>query len=212
MTVAELEQVVETRAAQVADVSFPKRTVTVIAMPYEQPTVINEPRRSYTEIVTRGAFDGIEKRTSRIRAYRDHSRDAVVGKITGLHPSRSEGLVAEVRMFTTELGDETLTLCDEDGLDASVGFGLLRRDDGRVWDDAEVWERNRTVRRLNRLWLDHLALVPDPAYPGAKVLDVRDAAVRPQEPVYGDATPNRDRLAYLELRAQLDALNARWLR
>jgi len=202
---------VETRSAQVADVNFPKRLVTVIAMPYEQPTTIHTNKRSFTEVVSRGAFDGIEKRASRIRAYRDHRYDNVVGKITGMHPSRSEGLVTEVRMFGTDRGDETLTLCDEDGLGASAGFGLLRRDDGRVWDDAEVWE-GRSVRRLNRLWLDHLAFVPNPAYPGATVLSVRDAAVRPQEPFSGDATPNRDRLALEEQRALKAEIDRRWLR
>jgi phage head maturation protease len=210
--VAEPDIVVETRSAQVADVSFPKRIVTVIAMPYEQPALIHTNRRSFTEVVTRGAFDGIEKRASRIRAFRDHDYRDVVGKIMAAHPSRSEGLVTEVRMFATDIGERTLIECDEDGLSASAGFGLLRRDDGHVWDDAEVWESNRAVRRLNRLWLDHLAFVPNPAYPGAKVLDVRDASERPQEPVSQDATPNRDRIVLDQLRAQRDALDARWLR
>ena len=81
-----------------------------------------------------------------------------------------------MRIFKTPLGEETLTLCDEGGLDASAGFSLLRRDDGRIWDDAEVWERNRSVRRLNRIRLDHLALVPNPAYPDARTLSVRTNA------------------------------------
>ena len=114
-------------------------------------------------------------------------------------------------MFKTPLGDETLALCDEGGLDASVGFALLRRDDGRAWDDAEVWERNRTVRRLNRLWLDHLALVPDPAYPDAAVLSVRNTPAASQELVQGDATPNRDVLTVEEQKAAFEALNRRWL-
>lgn len=217
MTVTELETpLVETRAAQVAEVNYPKRTVTVIAMPYEQPTVIQEARRSYTEIVTRGAFAGTEKRgNGQIRANRDHSWDKLVGKVVAVHPSRSEGLVAEVRMFRTQIGEDTLIECDEGGLDASAGFGLLRQGPngtGPVYPDAEVWERNRSVRRLNRLWLDHLALVPNPAYQGATVLDVRDAAVRPQEPAGGDGTPNRDRLTIQEQQAALEALNRRWLR
>jgi hypothetical protein len=33
------------------------------------------------------------------------------------------------------------------------------------------------VRRL-RLWLDHIALVSNPAYPDARVLAVRDARLR----------------------------------
>lgn len=208
---------IETRngaGQQVAEVNFPKRIVTVVAMPYESPAVVDYRGKSVTEIVSRSAFDGVEKRTGMIKAFRDHHYQGVVGKIVGLHPSRSEGLVSEVKIFPTPLGEETLTLCDEGGLDASVGFGLLKQPDGRVYPDAEVWDRSRSVRRLNRLFLDHLALVPDPAYPGAVVLDVRTAAGRTQDPPDGLAaagvTPNLDRLALDALRAQMAALDERW--
>jgi HK97 family phage prohead protease len=209
MTVVLAEPVIETRSGdgfQVAEVDFPRRLVTVLAMPYERAAEITGPGRVFTEIVSRTAFDGIEKRSSKIRANRDHSWDRPIGKVVGLHPSRKEGLVAEIRISRTQLGEETLELSEDDVLSASAGFGLLRRDDGRVWEDAEVWERNRTVRRLNRLWLDHLALVPNPAYPDASVLSVRQA----QEPPRADATPNRDRIILQTLRAEKAALDARW--
>jgi HK97 family phage prohead protease len=215
MTDTLTEPVVEFRSGdeyQVAEVNFPKRLVTVVAMPYESPAAIYAPGRTFTEVVSRGAFTGIEKRAGKIRANRDHSWQKVVGKLVALHPSRKEGLVTEVRMFTTPDGEETLRLCDEGGLDASAGFTLLCRDDGRVWDDAEVWEQNRSVRRLNRLRLDHLAFVPNPAYQDATVLDVR----RAQEPAGGEHTsvsmPNRDRLRIEALRAEKALLDARWLR
>jgi hypothetical protein len=83
----------------------------------------------------------------------------------------------------------------------------VRRDDGRVWEDAEVWEQNHQVRRLNRLWLDHLALVPNPAYTDAAVLNVRKVGAL--TPDLGD-TPNRDLLVVLAQRAELDELNRRW--
>jgi len=204
--------VVETRSGdgyQVADVNFPKRIVTVIAMPYESPTEIISGGRAFTEVVSRGAFDGVEKRASKIRANRDHSWDRVVGKIVGLHPSRREGLVAEVRMFTTDDGEETLQLCDQGGLDASAGFMLLRRPDGRIHEDAEVWERNRSVRRLNRILLDHLAFVANPAYPDAAVIDVRQAETETIRDV--GETPNRDWLTLEALRAQRDELNRRYM-
>jgi HK97 family phage prohead protease len=197
MTDTLAEPIVETRSGdgyQVADVNYPKRIVTVIAMPYERPTEIVERGGAFVEVVTRGAFDGIEKRTSKIRANRDHSWDKPVGKVVALHPSRTEGLVAEVRISRTPDGDATLELCEDDVLSASAGFGLLRRDDGRVWDDAEVWSDDRTVRRLNRLWLDHLAFVPNPAYPDAAVVSVRHTPGRPQEAPQGEqvsvSTPN----------------------
>src|SRR5215472_4345746 len=206
-----VEPAIETRSGegyQVAEVNFPKRLVTVVAMPYERPAEIKSGDWLFTEVVSRGAFDGIEKRARTIRANRDHSWDKPVGKIVALHPSRKEGLVADIRIFGTALGDDTLTLCDEGGLDASAGFQLLRRDDGRVYEDAETWDRSRSVRRLNRLHLDHLSLVPNPAYPDATVLQVR-TAIQPPLPIV-DATPNFDRLLIADQRARYAALNERW--
>lgn len=213
------EQPVETRSGvdhQVAEVNFPKRIVTCIAMPYEQPAEIHEHGRSYLEVVSREAFNGSEKRAGgQIRVNRDHDWENLCGKIVGIHPSRREGLVTDVKIFGTDIGERTLVECDEGGLDASVGFQLLLRKDGRVYDDAEVWERNRTVRRLNRLWLDHLAFVPNPAH-DTSVLSVRDTSPRPQEAVGGErmsvGTPNLDRAALDLLRSQKAALDGKWLR
>ena len=50
-------------------------------------------------------------------------------------------------------------------LDASVGF--------RVKPGGETWDAARTRRQVTRGELDHVALVPDPAYTGANVLAVR---------------------------------------
>ncbi len=207
------EQGIETRSGhgqQVAEVNYPKRIVTVVAMPYESPTVVEYRGRKVLEVCSRSAFNGAEKRTGTVKAFRDHRYQGLVGKIVGLHPSRKEGLITDVKIFNTPLGEETLTLCDEGGLDASVGFGLLHQPDGRVYPDAEVWERNRTVRRLNRVFLDHLALVPDPAYPDAVVLDVRNGLERAQGPLEAVATPNRDRVIVDAQRAAYEALNERW--
>jgi HK97 family phage prohead protease len=209
-----LEPLVELRSGdgyQVTDVNFPKRIVTVVAMPYERPATIHQADGSYDEVVSRGAFDGIEKRSGKVRVNRDHSWDKPVGKIVALHPSRKEGLVTEVRISPTVLGEETLSLCDDDVLSASAGFGLLRRADGSVYDDAEVWDRNRTVRRLNRIHLDHLAFVPNPAYIDAAVISVRQS-VGPQDGLSRDGTPNRVKMALQEQQAQHAALNRRWLR
>jgi len=208
MTEAMLETVVETRAAVVADVNYPKRIVTVVAMPYEQPTQVRFRGRSVMEVVTRGAFDGIERRTSRIKVNRDHDPTKPIGKIIGLHPSREEGLVTEVKVSPTRDGDDALALADDGVLDASAGFTLLHKDNGDVYPDAEVWENNRSVRRLKRLWLDHLALVSNPAYPSATVLDVRRQE-EPPEPLVV-ARPNLTRFQVDKWRAEMAAIDARY--
>jgi phage head maturation protease len=116
-----------------------------------------------------------------------------------LHPSREEGLVAEVKISPVALGDETLVLAEDGILDASAGFAI--KDE----PGAEVWE-TRGRHRLNKLWLDHIGLVPDPAYPTASVLAVRQA----DPVVVASATPNRDRLLLEEARRQYAALDVRW--
>jgi HK97 family phage prohead protease len=198
---------IECRAAQVADVSYPKRTATVIVAPYETPTSIYERGRSFTEIVSRGAYSGCQRRVGSIRANRDHDWAKLVGKIEQLHPERDEGLVAEIRMFKTPAGDETLELCAEDGLSASAGFALMREGGatGPVKHGAETWSRDRTVRRLNELWLDHVAFVPNPAYEAATVVDVRHTTGT-------TGAPNLERLEVERWRSMLAAIDSRYIK
>ena len=87
---------------------------------------------------------------------------------------------------------------------------LLPTDASGLWGGTFHSIGNRMLRRLNRLRLDHLAMVPDPAYAGASVLSVRSAAVTPQEPLSAGVTPNLDRLADEALRARFDEINRRW--
>jgi len=207
---------IEFRAAEVAEVSYPKRTVTVLVAPYETPTVIHTPHRSFTEVVSRGAYDGVQRRVGSIRANRDHDWSKLAGRVTAVYPDRDDGLVADVKMFNSGAGPETLELCAEDGLSASAGFALMREGGavGRVKQGAEVWERSRTVRRLNELWLDHVAFVPNPAYETATVLDV--LAMTPAEIIEADmpstppGRPNLERLELERLRSELALLNARY--
>ena len=71
------------------------------------------------ESIAQGAFDGIERRANRVRVNRDHELQRTVGRAVTFHPSREDGLVAELKIAKTELGDETLQLADEGILDAS---------------------------------------------------------------------------------------------
>lgn len=202
---------IEFRGGQVVDVSHPKRTVTVIVAPYETETEIHTPYKVFTEIVSRGAYAGVERR-SNIRANRDHSWDKLAGRIVASYPDRDEGLLADVKMFSNQWGTETLELCAEDGLSASAGFLLLRENGrhGPVKPDAEQWTDNGRTRRLNHLYLDHVAFVPDPAYETANVVDVRlHQHHEPTVPV-AVLTPNLDHLELERWRAKLAAIDVRY--
>lgn len=170
---------IEHRSAELVNVDERQRIVTLIVMPYEKQTVVAHEGRVVREIVSRGAFDGIERRANRIRVNRDHDVTRTVGRALTFHPNRQEGLVADLRIARTELGDETLALAEEGILDASAGFVPMA--------GGEKWE-GRSLRRLSKIFLAHIAMTPDPAYQEARVLAVR------QREVAGtlSATPNLD--------------------
>src|SRR5262245_2308847 len=109
------------RAAEVVGVSYPKREIDLIVIPYDTETTVRYQGRRMVETIARGAFDGIERRANRVRVNRDHLLERTVGRATAFHPSRDEGLVAELRIARTPLGDETLELAEEGCLDASAG-------------------------------------------------------------------------------------------
>jgi len=102
----------------------------------------------------------------RVRANRDHNKARTIGKVVHFWPDRVEGLVADVRIARTDLGEETLALADDDCISASVGFGVRPSD--------QKLERRTMTRRIKNAYLDHLSFVESPAYVGARVLSVRD--------------------------------------
>jgi phage head maturation protease len=168
---------VETRSAalRVDSVNKVERIVTVLAVPYEQPTKVPFRDSVWTEVFARSAFKGIEQgRGKRIPVTAaleipapDHRGGRLVGKVISSDPYRDEGLVSEVKISMTDQGDEVLALADDDALAVSVGFMV-----GNSRFDQDL-DRYTKTRRINRAFLDHLAFVGQPAYDGAKVLAMR---------------------------------------
>jgi HK97 family phage prohead protease len=164
---------VEYRSAQQVDVSAPQRTLDVIVMPWETPTVVHHKGRRVHEICSHGAFDTIDRDGGRVKVNRDHDFTKPLGRAIAFDPQHPEGLWARLRIAKTRDGDEALELAREQVLDVSAGFG--------VYENGETWPSAR-VRRLRKCWLDHVAMVSNPAYAGARVLAVRRG------------TPNLDRV------------------
>jgi HK97 family phage prohead protease len=161
----------EMRSAQVLDVRHPDRTIELIAAPYDEEVPVLRRGEWITETILRGAFDGVELRANRVKVNRDHDVSRTIGRAVALYPNRDEGLVAQLRISRTPQGDEALELASDRVLDASIAFAPMR--------DGEQYTENRTRRQITRAFLGHIALVPDPAYEGAQVLDVRSASLRP---------------------------------
>lgn len=159
---------VETRAAQIDNVDFGERVISVITVPYEQPTQIMYRQEVWNEVFSRTAFAGIETRSNRIPANREHNPEHLVGRVVGVNPGHEGGLLTDIKVSRTARGDETLELARDDVLSASAGFMI--KDPYR---DQEL-DRRSKMRRIHRAFLEHVAFVGVPAYPGAKVLAVRN--------------------------------------
>lgn len=155
---------VEIREASEATVDSTRRIITVIAVPYESPAQVQYRQEWWQEIFARHAFHGIDADPNQVRVNRDHDRTRTVGKVVRFDPNHPTGLLAEIRIAETQLGDETLALAAEDMLSASVGFG--------VYPGGHDLDRRTMTRRINRAFLNHLSLVEQPAYDGAKVVGV----------------------------------------
>lgn len=175
---------IEHRAAVVEGINHRERIITVIAVPWEQEATVDYRGELWTEVFHRGALDSLATmRPDRVRAYREHERRNVFGRATKFVPDDERGCVAEVYVAKTALGDETLALADDQCVSCSIGFVPLE----------QRLDRAAMKKHVNRAFLDHLAFVADPAYPGAEVIGVREAPTA--APAVFAPTPNLDALA-----------------
>ena len=184
-------QPVENRAAATLDnVNFPERIITIVAVPYEEPAQIEYRGRLWNEVFSRSAFSGLESRQKRVPVlahfglpgHQDHTGAHLVGKMARAFPNRPEGLVLDLKVSKTARGDEALELAADDALSPSVGYAVRGSD--------QVLDMRSMTRRINRAFLDHLALVSQQAYAGARLLSMRGAsnAIQPVRPI----TPSLD--------------------
>ena len=150
----------------IRDSHYAERRIEVRAAPYGQVTdMVEHQGRAITEEISNTAFVREAVRPQRVVVNRDHDHKRLVGKVTRLDALRDDGLHATLGISRTPLGDETLALAADGVLAASVGM--------RVPPDGQHWDSSRRHRRITSAVLDHISLVPDPAYPGASVIAVR---------------------------------------
>jgi phage head maturation protease len=135
-----------------------------LAVPYESPALVVFRGGTWLETFSRNAFIGIGHTGKTVRVNRDHDRSRTCGKVIRFDPNDERGLITEIRIARTVLGDETLALAADDCLSASVGFGVPA--------GGEQLDTRARTRRINRAILDHVSLVADPAYVGADILAV----------------------------------------
>lgn len=171
---------VELRTVALETVAYPDRTVELIVVPYDQWTRVEHRGRVIEESVAPGAFGAVAMRARKFLVNLEHDPDRWVGTVLELRADDPAGLRAVVKLRRGAAGDQALDDAADGLLGASIGMAVAPAD--------QSWEGDR--RRVNKAFLDHIALTAQPAYVGAEVLEVRAAPA-----VTGPtATPNLDRI------------------
>lgn len=172
----------ETREMQVRAVNDEAREVSGIAVPWDTPTNIG----GYTEIVKRGAITEPEG----VKLFWRHNEP--IGIITE-HRDTAAGWEITARISQTPRGDEAYTLLRDGVIDKfSIGFEPLEEQVSR--DGSSV---TRTKIRVHEV-----SLVPNPAYEGAQVSQVREALPQEENPMT-DSVTNAD---LIEVRQSIESL------
>jgi uncharacterized protein len=191
------------QGSEVVGVNFPQRRIELVVIPYDVPAIVPHPTDRnapmVAEVISRGAFNGVETRPNRIKLNREHDVRDTFGVCRALYPSRENGLVADFKVSDTDRGREALRLAADGCLEASAGFNVKQGG----WQ----WEARDQRYRITRAWLRHVALVSEGAYgEHAPVLAVRSQpAVTTADRC---ATPNADRIRlqkYLDQEAEINA-------
>ena len=143
-----------------------QRIIELIAVPWDQTAEVFWRDDVWTEVFRRGAFNGIESRAGEVRVNREHIKGNTVGKIIEFDPAHVDGLFARVKVVKGSKGDELLDLAEDDMISPSIGYRAQKPSDVRL-------NKMTRTREVLNAFLDHLGMVEDPAYKGAKVLAVR---------------------------------------
>ena len=150
----------------VTDVDRRLRIIDMIAVPWDQTAEVFWRGDIWSEVFRLGAFDGIEARAGDIRANREHVKGNTVGKLVEFESRHVDGLRTFLKVAKGPKGDEVLDLAEDDMISPSVGYRAQKPSDVRL-------DKQAMSREVLNAFLDHLGMVEDPAFKGARVLAVR---------------------------------------
>jgi HK97 family phage prohead protease len=132
----------------------------------------------FTEQIAPGTFDAVLATNPDVRCLVDHDSTKLLGRTasgTLSLRSDSKGLYYEVQMPDTQLGRDTLTLCERGDISqSSFGFTVDSAPGSETWYDAQGNETSkwggvrRVVRKVSMLF-DVSPVQTMGAYPGATV-------------------------------------------
>jgi HK97 family phage prohead protease len=155
---------VEIRVASIEQVSYQERTISMIIAPYNEWADVEFRGQFIQESFAPGAFGAVRNRARKFTVNMEHDKTRWMGSVLDLDSANETGLRSRVKIRRTPEGDQALVDAADGLLGASIGFACT---------DADcTWTRGR--RRINKAFLDHIALTATPAYVGAQVLEVRE--------------------------------------
>lgn len=173
------------RKANMLEIRHAQRIIDLIAVPYNDPATVNRRGRWVTESIAPGAFAGV---SGEVPVNRAHDVERPLGRVITFHPGDERGLRAELKISPTPEGNDVLELAEDGLLSPSVCFAVR----------SEEWNRDRTAVLVKSARLAHIGMTGEPAYKGARVLEVR----RADEPPRAVSTPNLDRIRFEILASQ----------
>lgn len=178
----------ETREFQVRLADAEKREFTGIAVPYDTVADIGW----YREKIAPGAVEGGDE----ARIFWRH--DEPIGLVTA-HEDTEDGWLITGRISATARGDEAYTLLRDGVVDRlSIGFEPIEHTETTEEDGSITITRTRIKVR-------EVSIVPQPAYEGAQVTEVREAERKETDMTVTTVTP--EDLA--EVRESVETLNRR---
>jgi len=144
------------------------RTLEGVAIPYGQEAQIIEHRARYTEVFAPGAFANAAAHPLMVTHPRTGA-ELPIGVSVELH-DEADGLHGAWHVSDVEVGNEVIVLV-RDGVPLGLSVGFV--------EGVSRWNRDRTrVERVTAA-LDHVAVVRQGAYAGARITAVRAAAAVP---------------------------------
>lgn len=150
------------------------RTIHGLAVPFDEPTLIVEAGRQYTEVFRRGAFARTiaTRGPAKVKLLAVHDRQSLpIGRAETLVED-ARGLLGTFRVSKTAAGDEVLELVRDGALDSlSIGF--------RPIPAGDRWSRDRSTVERTEVALAEVSVVAWPAYSGAVIEAVRSTRSLP---------------------------------
>ena len=153
------------------------RTVSGYAVPFMIPAEVDDGEGPYLEAFSEGAFRRVVRAANRVRFHYLHrdSLESWIGNARLLREDKGRGLWAEFRLDDPRSRPEVeiISYKIRSGQLPALSVSFTPGQTEAVRIDGQTVRLRRTVKQV-----DHIALVPDGAYPMLEPLAVREAPAR----------------------------------